>query len=477
MILLAVLCIAFNLSAATIDIICTNATVSTETLTSGDTKVSFAGLAEVAGQSKTVNLMVWNGNITTSATYASPDVYGAIGVVDVEGAGTIDVRADAITLTATLVGTDGNTYNVSMIHNNVETIVLTDMSITPGEEGSGYTYQLLAMGQAPIMGIAISLATATDYNGTFNVADLFADNSFIMFTNGNMVSFVNGSITISTAAGVTTLQANVLGSDGVQYAITMTSPILANTLDLLSTTLETAEDDGKLYMLGAAEDWSWALDLTIDGYAGYGEYTTVSGIYMDENAEWEITGSGTYSYDETLQSNKFVGILTTADNSLIINATLYYAEKDVEAIAVLIENATYTLTTNDVLYIDCSWSNGSDNHELRFELMEGLQYEKTYLEVQLILDGGPMQGGSFAQSTNAIITKAGEIATLKGRFESAWDGTVYDVTISGQAPDADVETATENILLETTASKYIQDGQLIIIKNAVKYHVLGANVK
>jgi hypothetical protein len=110
------------------------------------------------------------------------------------------------------------------------------------------------MGQAPIMGIAISLATATDYNGTFNVADLFADNSFIMFTNGNMVSFVNGSITISTAAGVTTLQANVLGSDGVQYAITMTSPILANTLDLLSTTLETAEDDGKLYMLGAAED-------------------------------------------------------------------------------------------------------------------------------------------------------------------------------------------------------------------------------
>ena len=58
MILLAVLCIAFNLSAATIDVICTNATVSTETLTSGDTKVSFAGLAEVAGQSKTVNLMV-----------------------------------------------------------------------------------------------------------------------------------------------------------------------------------------------------------------------------------------------------------------------------------------------------------------------------------------------------------------------------------------------------------------------------------
>lgn len=477
MILLAVLCIAFNLSAATIDVICTNATVSTETLTSGDTKVSFAGLAEVAGQSKTVNLMVWNGNITTSATYASPDVYGAIGVVDVEGAGTIDVRADAITLTATLVGTDGNTYNVSMIHNNVETIVLTDMSITPGEEGSGYTYQLLAMGQAPIMGIAISLATATDYNGTFNVADLFADNSFIMFTNGNMVSFVNGSITISTAAGVTTLQANVLGSDGVQYAITMTSPILANTLDLLSTTLETAEDDGKLYMLGAAEDWSWALDLTIDGYAGYGEYTTVSGIYMDENAEWEITGSGTYSYDETLQSNKFVGILTTADNSLIINATLYYAEKDVEAIAVLIENATYTLTTNDVLYIDCSWSNGSDNHELRFELMEGLQYEKTYLEVQLILDGGPMQGGSFAQSTNAIITKAGEIATLKGRFESAWDGTVYDVTISGQAPDAVVETAIESIVVDTIECKYIQNGQLIITHNGLKYNVTGVITK
>jgi hypothetical protein len=58
MILLAVLCIAFNLSAATIDVICTNATVSTETLTSGDTKVSFAGLAEVAGQSKVKRVVV-----------------------------------------------------------------------------------------------------------------------------------------------------------------------------------------------------------------------------------------------------------------------------------------------------------------------------------------------------------------------------------------------------------------------------------
>jgi hypothetical protein len=105
--------------------------------------------------------------------------------------------------------------------------------------------------------------------------------------------------------------------------------------------------------------------------------------------------------------------------------------------------------------------------------MEGLLIDKTYIEVQMLIDGGPMQGGSFAQSKDAIISQQGDILTLHGIFERYADNTLFDVT----ATNMTIESALEDIIVSSKAAKTIQNGQLIISKDGVDYNTAGAIVK
>ena len=260
------------------------------------------------------------------------------------------------------------------------------------------------------------------------------------------------------------------------YNIRMTT---SEELDLIATNLEKVEDDGTLLFIGSADDWSWMLDLKITNYTGYGKYTNVEGVYVDENeVEWPVTGSGTYTYDEKKQSDVFEGKLLTEDRSMIIWTTLSYEAKEVEATPIVIDNAILTVTKSEILYIEGIWNDGTADHTLKFECMEGLVYDKAFAEVQLLIDGGPMQGGSFAQSTNAILTKDGNVATLAGTFKSNFDESiVYEVSISGAIPGAGTESAVEYLYFNAAQGKTIENGQLFILKNGVKYNAQGAVVK
>ena len=254
------------------------------------------------------------------------------------------------------------------------------------------------------------------------------------------------------------------------YNIRMTT---SETHMLTGTNLQKAEEDGTLLFLGSADEWSWMLELKITNYTGYGKYTNVEGIYVDENeVEWPVTGTGTYTYDEKKQSDIFDGKLLTEDRSKILIVELSYEAKEVVATPVVIENAVLTVTKSEILYIEGVWNDGTADHTMKFECMEGLMYDKEYAEVQLIMDGGPMQGGSFAQSTNAILTKDGNIATLTGTFKSNYDESIaYEVSISGAIPG--VESAVENIYLNAAQGKTIENGQLIIIRDGVKFNANG----
>jgi hypothetical protein len=91
----------------------------------------------------------------------------------------------------------------------------------------------------------------------------------------------------------------------------------------------------------------------------------------------------------------------------------------------------------------------------------------------MLIDGGPMQGGSFAQSKDAIITQNGDVLTLKGQFERYADGTLFDVTVTNKV----VESSVENTLVTAKAVKTITNGQLLIRKNGIDYNATGAIVK
>lgn len=256
------------------------------------------------------------------------------------------------------------------------------------------------------------------------------------------------------------------------FVMTMALHAQTTTLDLVSKSLQTIEEAGDLYMVGDAEDKSWTLEVLIEDYTDYGTYDDIIGIYTDATGEHNVIGSGTYSYDEELKSNKFVGTLQTENSTLVLNVLMYYLDDRV-ATPINITGATFEYSGDSPLYINGTWNDGETVHTIMFECMEGLLIDKTYIEVQMLLDGGPMQGGSFAQSKDAIITKDGDILTLKGQFEDYYNNVLYDVTVTNKS----VESGVENTIITVKAVKTITNGQLLIRKNGIDYNATGAIVK
>ena len=146
------------------------------------------------------------------------DVYGQIGKVDVEGAGTWSEEGLVASLTKC---SDKNTYNITMKSYSSMDLTLSNMSIVEGEENSGYTYLFMAMGEAPVAGVQFALASATNYIGSFTVADLDLNNSAIVFANGNVVFPAEGTIDIASENKLITLYASFTGSDNKLYTVSM----------------------------------------------------------------------------------------------------------------------------------------------------------------------------------------------------------------------------------------------------------------
>ena len=256
------------------------------------------------------------------------------------------------------------------------------------------------------------------------------------------------------------------------FVVTIALHAQTTTLDIVSKNLQAIEEAGDLYMVGDAEDKSWTLEVLIEDYNDYGTYDDIIGIYTDATGGHDVIGSGTYSYDEELKSNKFVGTLHTEDNALVLNVLMYYLDDRV-ATPINITGATFKYSGDSPLYIHGIWKEGETEHTIMFECMEGLLIDKTYIEVQMLIDGGPMQGGSFAQSKDAIITKNGDVLTLKGQFERYADGTLFDVIVTNKT----VESGLENTIVTAKAVKTITNGQLLIRKNGIDYNATGAIVK
>ena len=259
----------------------------------------------------------------------------------------------------------------------------------------------------------------------------------------------------------------------VVLAMAMALHAQTTTLDLVSKNLQAIEEAGDLYMVGDAEDKSWTLEVLIEDNTDYGTYEDIIGTYTDATGEHDVIGSGTYSYDEELKSNKFVGTLQTENSTLVLNVLMYYLDDRV-ATPINIIGATFEYSGDNPLYINGTWNDGDTVHTIMFECMEGLLIDKTYREVQMLIDGGPMQGGFFAQSKDAVITQNGNILTLKGQFERYENGTLFDVTATNGAT---VESAVEDVVVTVKAVKTINNGQLIISKDGVNYNANGATIK
>ena len=217
---------------------------------------------------------------------------------------------------------------------------------------------------------------------------------------------------------------------------------------------------------------------------------TITGV-IDETAlnisvyDWQEATAGTYyQVRGVLNDEVYIqpdsAVVTIVDTKL----TIVFSAKDeldntynVNVTAtpkpntpLVVENATFTVD-GDTLTIQGQWETKSVVVSLG-----GWSTTKygEYNNAVLMTGTGNADDDIYAEFS-AVLSKDGTTATLTG-VAANWDGTKYDVTISGLAP-AEATTALDNVDTAVAPAKVINNGQLIIIRNGVQYNAQGAVVK
>ena len=167
------------------------------------------------------------------------------------------------------------------------------------------------------------------------------------------------------------------------------------------------------------------------------------------------------------------------------------AAAPVEPITIEINNATVAVEEHSmgfgdevyyVLSMDATWSDGETTYPVSLETTEFDQTKDSQEVVATITVGGwgdddPWLGSAEGEVT---ITVVNNVVTVAGLLENpyAWPAPVaFDFTISGTLPADGPATALDNIDTTVAPVKAIENGQLIVIKNGVKYNALGQEIK
>ena len=229
----------------------------------------------------------------------------------------------------------------------------------------------------------------------------------------------------------------------------------------------------------------WAADLSngievmlfLDAEGNLMPESSINVNWMD----YPVTGTVEKSYSEELGTDVYVAVLYVAlgDSNYKLTITMYYVP--VEATPVVVENATIDdqSETAGFMYMKGEWTDAEGTvYPVTAEVpnfdatVAEAVYENVTVTVGGMGDNDPWLG--FVQG-DVTITIVENVVTLVGTAMSSWDDLVLDVTISGKL--AQDPTGVENINGAIAPVKMIENGQIFIIRNGVKFNAQGAIVK
>lgn len=184
----------------------------------------------------------------------------------------------------------------------------------------------------------------------------------------------------------------------------------------------------------------------------------------------------TKEYNEDVETDVYtVRVVVAFGGANMGLQLLMYATAPAEPIEVNVTNATATVGDDGWLTLNGTWNElpvmakvaGYD------EEAEEKVYEASYV--------GEFEYGvweetesDFGFADQVTVTKKGDVITLEATFTSLNSGNVYNVTIT---TGAKISTAVDNVEATVAPVKAIENGQLIVIKNGVKYNAQGQVIK
>ena len=254
--------------------------------------------------------------------------------------------------------------------------------------------------------------------------------------------------------------------------------LYASSLDLMTNELMTGpswvgEFAGVDYyeVLLTAADYSWELDLHAANCTGANGTYTIDVVDEEEGAYSTFMGSTIVTGELTIEDGMYEAYVTTVDsegNPAMSISVLAWAAA-AEEYDIVINNATVTDNTSGYnIDLTGEW----EEHTIKVEVCDELTAET--ILANFFIDGGIANGGDQAEGKVEATVSEG-VVTITGTFECLGSGNVYNVTISGTLPGG-TTTSLDKVEVSASAVKVIENGQLIVIKNGVKYNVLGAKL-
>ena len=334
--------------------------------------------------------------------------------------------------------------------------------------------------------------------------------------NENVAEYVNieGAPEISED-GVLTLE-TIVETDEAEYELNITAAKAAPVAINAEATMALSNDVYEAGVANVVGTWNgYDLVVKIAGwnYYGYGDYA---------DASLQITKGQGDDEEVYIWTQTAVKVEKQEDNSAILTAAFsYYTDKMTDyVVTITIANPvepvmeTVEVVSNDLELVisEEDWGDGYiyyyanmygtcelGNIKIQFsyedagKTIDNLYGEWGFIETEHPMEPGMMvsyplvtvsitpeaEGDEYVPSIDLTLVEGtvatytdGELDTFEGQFLGS-DWKLYNLKMT----EAGTESAVDNITTTVVPVKVIENGQLIIIKNGVKYNVAGAVVR
>ena len=271
-------------------------------------------------------------------------------------------------------------------------------------------------------------------------------------------------------------------SDG--QATIIPEPVVEEEINYEPYVLDNLEftDNGDFYVLYATMS-DYNLELTFGVNAADGTLMEESSIVFGGEVLPIVSSEPvTVEFNEEVQTNVYTVrvVVEMRDGKVGFEFNMYTAADSgdsTEPVAIAVVGATASVSNDGWLVINGTWN------ELPF-VLKVAGYEDTPYKEYTGTQVGEMEFGEwgvtesdFGFADAVTVIKNGDNLDIMGLFESLSSGTTYNVSVSASFAAVDPETAVDNINASVAPAKMIVNGQLIIVKDGVKFNAAGAVVK
>ena len=407
----------------------------------------------------------------------TPFSYGSIHFTDITmtlSHEQVSANLERYTLTATLVGEDGNTYLVNAVHENIVAkdfveAYIEDATLTQDD------ISFCVQGKNTDLDIKLSINNS-DVIGAYGLKMIDWENSKIVY-KGATISPISFKATVNLASHVETgalayvTEINMMGNDTVDYHFILAAPLPAPTDTIDLTAIDLNVDESNALWMGSVDFYATTPEFSIRGgwrAESVEEGTYDAAIFLDD-ADWNTITSLNAQIQVILDDNSnwaIEGTMLGSDNKVYKLHLSWSVPEQTKTVVVAFEHSAkakyYPHLENDIqIYNENDLYSASINvagvglgEEFDAEYMNSYF---SYLEAK---DGTPI---SVAEIVNGRLYQVGDTTKIEADYIT-FEGILYQVRLWYVA-----STPTETVQLNIKDAEMIIDFDYGQVYNLVGY--------